>query len=394
MATNDYSEVNSMNSDVKNIYMKALSALLLPLLILGCNNSVEVKSDYDWSLREGFPKPIVPSDNVMTKARVELGRHLFYDKNLSANQNQSCATCHQQKFAFSEPLTTSVGSTGEKHRRNAPALINIAYNKTLTWAHDGLKDLEMQILLPMFGEDPVELGITGHEEKVLQRFKTEKYNTLFKAAYPNEDVSFSTMVKALSSFVRSLVSLNSPFDRYAYDGDDAAISESALRGMALFFSEKLECHHCHGGFNFTQSTFHEQQQIDRRPFHNTGLYSVNSDGAYPDKDNGLYEITLNPEDFGKFRAPTLRNIALTAPYMHDGSLETLEDVIDFYAAGGRNITEGPFKGDGRMNPLKSPFIKGFELSEAEKQDLIAFLLTLTDESFITDPDHAAPEQSH
>lgn len=394
MANNAYSAVNDMNGDVKDMSLKALSSLLLFLLVLGCNNRTEVESDYDWSLREGFPKPIVPSDNVMTKARVELGRHLFYDKNLSANQTQSCATCHQQKFAFAEPLSTSIGSTGEKHRRNAPALVNIAYNKTLTWAHDGLKDLEMQILLPMFGEEPVELGITGHEEKVLKRFQTEKYKALFEAAYPNDGVSFQTMVKALSSFVRSLVSLNSPFDRYAYDGDDTAISESALRGMALFFSEKLECHHCHGGFNFTQSTFHEQQQIDRRPFHNTGLYNVNSEGAYPDKDNGLYEITLNPEDFGKFRAPTLRNIALTAPYMHDGSLKTLEDVIDFYAAGGRNITEGPFKGDGRINPLKSPFIKGFEITHEEKQDLLAFLKTLTDDSFINNPAYAAPSQSN
>jgi cytochrome c peroxidase len=329
----------------------------------------------------------------MTKARVELGRHLFYDKNLSYNQTQSCASCHQQRYAFAEPRITSIGSTGQKHRRNAPALINIAYNKTLTWAHNGIKDLETQLLLPMFGEEPIELGISGHEKEVLQRFNTPKYLDLFDKAYPGEAIDFSTIIKAISSFVRSLVSLNSPFDRYAYDGDDNALSESALRGMELFFSERLECHHCHGGFNFTQSTFHQQQQLERNPFHNTGLYHVSPDGAYPSSDDGLYEITLNPQDHGKFRAPTLRNIALTAPYMHDGSLATLDEVIEFYAAGGRNITEGPHQGDGRKNPLKSPFIKGFELTEQEKQDLIAFLQSLTDESVIHNPNYRDPKGS-
>jgi cytochrome c peroxidase len=214
---------------------------------------------------------------------------------------------------------------------------------------------------------------------------------MFEQAYPGEAIDFPTIIKALSSFVRSLVSLNSPFDRYAYDADDSALSESALRGMALFFSEKLECHHCHGGFNFTQSTVHQQQQLERNPFHNTGLYNVSPEGAYPAKDDGLYEITLNHQDHGKFRAPTLRNIALTAPYMHDGSIATLEDVIDFYAAGGRNILSGPYQGDGRQNPLKSPFIKGFKISEQEKQDLIAFLNALTDESFINNSAFSAPE---
>ncbi len=372
----------------------AVLVLIFTLLVSGCDRSSPIESDFDWSLRQGFPKPIVPEDNVITNARVELGRHLFYDNNLSANQTQSCASCHQQTFAFAEPLKTSIGSTGEKHRRNAPALINIAYNKTLTWAHDGLKDLEMQLLLPIFGEDPIELGITGYEEVVLARFNTPLYRELFAKAYPDDAIDYPTIVKALSSFVRSLVSLNSPFDRYAYDGDDSALSESALRGMGLFFSEKLECHHCHGGFNFTQSTFHEQQQLDRRPFHNTGLYNVSPEGAYPDKDNGLYEITLNPEDYGKFRAPTLRNVALTAPYMHDGSLSTLEEVIDFYAQGGRNITEGPYQGDGRKNPLKSPFIKGFEITADEKQDLLAFLNALTDDTFINNPKFSVPIQQN
>nr|WP_189767307.1 MbnH family di-heme enzyme [Thalassotalea marina] len=339
---------------------------------------------------KGFPLPQVPADNAMTTERVALGRKLFYDTNLSANQTQSCASCHQQQYGFGENSATSVGSTGQVHRRNSQALVNVAYNKTLTWAHDGITAIEQQVLLPMFGEEPVELGITGHEQQVLARFKTKEYQSLFEQAYPDEDISFLLISKALASFVRSLISLNAPFDDYAYRGQDNAISESALRGMNLFFSEKFECHHCHGGFNFTQSTSHEQQVIDRRPFHNTGLYFIEQEGGYPKKDIGLAEVSGIERDNGRFRAPTLRNIERTAPYMHDGSLATLEQVIDFYAAGGRLLTSGKFAGDGRNNPLKSQFVRGIEMTEQEKQDLLAFLLTLTDEQFLTNPAHAAP----
>lgn len=379
-----------------------LSLILVSLTFLSaCSDKEEVKPAYKWQIIKGFPKPQIPDNNVMTQAKVELGRVIFYDKNLSANQTQSCESCHRQAFAFGENIAHSIGSTGQSHRRNAPALANIAYNKTLTWAHDGLTSLERQILLPMFGESPIELGITGNEAEVLARFKTDEYLALFQQAFadnsseqfPKEKVSYELIVKALASFVRSLISLKSPFDQYAYANDDNAISASALRGMTLFFSERLECHHCHGGFNFTQSTSHEKQLIDRRPFHNTGLYYVNSkegQAGYPSHDIGLAELSLLSKDNGRFRAPTLRNIEVSAPYMHDGSMMSLVDVLDFYAAGGRNINSGPFKGDGRLNPLKSAFIKGFEMTEEDKADLIAFLETLTDHSFLTNPELSKP----
>ncbi|WP_444997548.1 MbnH family di-heme enzyme [Aliikangiella sp. IMCC44359] len=360
------------------------------ILLVSCQESAEQPIAYQWALRKDFPRPQVPLENPMTEAKVELGRHIFYDKNLSANGTQSCASCHQQKFAFAEDRKTSIGSTGEVHRRNSPALVNIAYNKTLTWSHDGLKTIEHQLLLPMFGDNPIELGITNHEEKVLERFKAKKYQPLFSKAFPDQAVSFKNISYALASFVRSLVSFNSPFDRYAYDNDDTAISQSALRGMTLFFSEKLECHHCHGGFNFTQSTSHEKQLLDRRPFHNTGLYNINGNNLYPKSDTGLSEITLNPNDNGRFRAPTLRNIALTSPYMHDGSIATLSEVVDFYAAGGRNIIDGVHKGDGRLNIKKSTFMKGFTITKEEKADLIIFLNSLTDKKFISNKKHALP----
>ena len=372
------------------------------VLLLACSESDNKADDYQWPIIEGFPKPQVPEDNPMTQAKVTLGKQLFYDVNLSANKTQSCATCHIQKHAFAEPLTRSVGSTQQQHRRNSPALVNIAYNKTLTWSHDGLTSIEQQLLIPMFGESPVELGITNHETEVLNRFNTPKYQRLFAQAFPNNDsssqgklITFDLITKALASFVRSLISLQSPFDEYAYANNDNAISESALRGMTLFFSEKLECHHCHGGFNFTQSTSHEKQLIDRRPFHNTGLYYVvntkTGELGYPYSDIGLAEISTLVEDNGRFRAPTLRNIEVSAPYMHDGSISSLEAVLDFYAAGGRNVTTGKYQGDGRLNPLKSPFVKGFDMSVQDKNDLLAFLKTLTDKQFLTNPEHAKPQ---
>ncbi|WP_286233367.1 MbnH family di-heme enzyme [Thalassotalea sediminis] len=373
---------------------KYIGLLLFSLLaVIACEKPAKPPV-YHWPIVEGFPKPQVPADNPMSDAKVALGRVLFYDKALSFNQTQSCASCHQQQFAFAEPLQTSIGSTGQEHRRNALALVNIAYNKTLTWAHDGITSIEQQVLIPMFGEAPIELGITQHENAVLVRFKQEKYAALFDKAFPNEAISFNTISKALASFVRSLISLNAPFDHYAYQGDDNAISEAAIRGMNLFFSEKFECHHCHGGFNFTQSTTHERQILDRRPFHNTGLYFVERDNGYPKKDIGLAEVSGLSRDNGRFRAPTLRNIEVTAPYMHDGSISTLSEVLDFYAAGGRALVQGEFVGDGRANPLKSPFVRGFEMTEQDKQDLLAFLATLTDEAFLTNPEFGPPSTDH
>jgi cytochrome c peroxidase len=377
----------------------ALSVISLSFFVSlsSCSDNNDKVNEYKWPIIDGFPKPQVPLDNPMSQAKVDLGKKIFFDKSLSANKQQACASCHHQEFAFGENIPHSFGSTKQEHRRNSPVLVNIAYNKTLTWAHDGLTSIERQILLPMFGESPVELGITGHEEEVLARFQTLQYQALFTDAFPQQDISFDLIVKALASYVRSLVSLNSPFDTYAYLADDNAISASALRGMNLFFSERLECHHCHGGFNFTQSTSHEKQIIDRRPFHNTGLYNVShksesNKAGYPKHDTGLSEISTLARDDGRFRAPTLRNIEVSAPYMHDGSIATLSEVIDFYSAGGRNITSGEYKGDGRENPLKSQFLKGFILTVEEKDDLIAFLKTLTDPTFLSDPQHVISDK--
>jgi len=358
-------------------------------MISACGDKAAVKS-YQWSLPADFPKPHIPSDNPMSVEKIALGRHLFYDPNLSANGTQSCSSCHEQALAFSEAKKVSIGSTGQTHRRNTQALVNVAFNRSLTWANDEIVLLERQILLPLFGDDPVEMGASGFESEILAKLNTVKYRDLTQQAFGDDKLDFDRIVKALASFSRSLISLNSPFDRYAYQMADDALSPAQIRGMNLFFSEKLECHHCHGGFNFTQSTTHEKQQLDLRAFHNTGLYNTAGKYSYPLLDTGLFEATSKVQDVGRFRTPSLRNVELTAPYMHDGSIDTLSQVIDFYAAGGRNITQGEFIGDGRVNKQKSQFVKGFNLDETQKQDLLAFLQSLTDNEFVTNPAHSNP----
>nr|WP_229804990.1 methanobactin export MATE transporter MbnM [Alteromonas halophila] len=358
-----------------------MGIVLLVALLSACDQPA---TPYQWQLPYNVPEPVVPAENPMTVEKVALGRALFYDTALCRNSTQSCATCHQQAYAFAEPRRHSVGATGDKVSRNALALVNVAYNGNFTWAHKGLADIEQQLLIPLFNEDPVELGVTGHDEAMLARFDTEAYRDLFDAAYGDPAASWDRIVKALASFVRSLVSFSSPFDDYAYGGDDEALTARQIDGMKLFFSERLECFHCHGGVNFTQSSKHARQALDLRPFHNTGLYNEDGHGAYPASDQGLASVTTRADDMGMFRAPTLRNIAVSAPYMHDGSVATLSEVIDIYAAGGR--------GDGITNPYKSPFIKGFALTAEEKEALIDFLNSLTDQQFLHNPRHGPPPQ--
>lgn len=160
--------------------------------------------------------------------------------------------------------------------------------------------------------------------------------------------------------------------------------------MRLFFDEKTECFHCHGGFNFSQSHFDRSQLFAETVFFNNGLYNIGGTGHYPPGGEGIYEMTGKAEDMGRFRPPTLRNITLTAPYMHDGSIPTLEAVVRHYNAGGRNITSGKYAGDGRLHPNKSSFIRPIGLTEAEIQDLLAFLESLTDRDFVTNPRFANP----
>jgi cytochrome c peroxidase len=255
-----------------------------------------------------------------------------------------------------------------------------------------LDTLEKQALVPLFGEVPVELGVNGHLDEVLQRLREDaRYPALFQEAFPEDEepVSKDNVVKALASFQRTLISGNSPYDRYL-QGDLDALSGAAKRGMDLFFSERAECYHCHSGPHLTNSFRSKDTKQLQRDFQNTGLYNVDGQGGYPGDNTGLFEFTRDPRDMGRFRVPALRNVALTAPYMHDGSVATLEEVLEFYMAGGRDVTIGPFVGDGRASPLKNPLVRPFELSTQERADLIAFLESLTDMDFVNDPRFSDP----
>lgn len=355
--------------------------------------TAQAPTPYVWDLPTGFPEPLVPEANPMSAAKVALGRHLFYDTRLSGNGTQSCASCHEQDKAFSDGRTVAVGSTQEAHLRNAQSLVNAAYNPTLAWANPGLTALEQQVLVPLFGEAPVELGLAGKEQLALGAFRQDaRYRELFTAAFPRDrdPYTVSSVARALASFTRTLILGSSPYDRYVYGGERGALSASAVRGMTLFFSERTECHHCHGSFNFSDSSVHAGTSFLETPFHNTGLYNVDGGGAYPKSNRGLYELTGKAEDMGRFRTPSLRNVALSAPYFHDGSARTLAEVVRVYEAGGRVITAGPNRGDGRQNPYKSGFVGGFSLTDRERTDLVSFLKSLTDPTLATNPDLSDP----
>ncbi len=340
---------------------------------------VDAGPSYDWQLPKGFPPPVVPADNPMTAEKVELGRFLFYDERLSENQTQSCATCHKQELAFTDGRAQGLGSTGELHPRGPMTLANVAYSPTLTWANPLMTTLEHQARMPIFGDQPIELGIPSIKEIEARLRAVPGYTPLFAKAFPERPaVSAQNMLDALSAFERSIISGSSAYDRWFY-GDEDAISESAKRGNFLFNSERCECFHCHGTFAFTDHTVWQGKAFVDMPFHQTGLYDLDGRGAYPAPNRGVYETSLDPRDMGKFKAPTLRNIALTAPYMHDGSIATLEDVLAHYAKGGRKHS---FRTD--------TLLVGFELNEQETQDLIEFLKSLTDDAFLKDPRFSDP----
>jgi cytochrome c peroxidase len=302
----------------------------------------------------------------------------------------------------------STGSEGGVHPRNAMSMTNVVYNATLNWANHRIVTLEQQALAVINNDAPIELGwITNDRiDQILGRLRSPQvadyqfaanqfatlppdYPALFAAAFPEDDepVSLANFIRAIAAFGSIFISGDSEFDK-AQRGEPNTMPESAQRGQDLFFSEELECFHCHNGFNFTDSFDHATNAFTHNTFHNNGLYNIDvtgdgeGDGRYPDDNRGLWEVTRNTFDEGKFRAPTLRNIELTAPYMHDGSIATLDDVIAHYARGGRLITSGANAGDGSLNPFKSSFVKGFVLNSDEVADLKAFLVSLTDWDFL------------
>jgi cytochrome c peroxidase len=236
--------------------------------------------------------------------------------------------------------------------------------------------------VPLFNQAPVEMGLGGREAEVLARLaQTQLYGDLFARAFPGDPAPFTidNVSRALACFERTLIAGETPYDRLLFRDEASALSASARRGMQLFFSERLACGRCHAGVNLSGPVARADRDAPEPTYHNTALYDL-GDGRYPALNEGLFRATGQARDMGRFRAPTLRNIAVTAPYMHDGSIATLEAVIDHYAAGGRASS----------NRWKSEGLKGFRLEPGERADLLAFLQSLTDESFLHDPRFANP----
>lgn len=314
--------------------------------------------DFTWQLPRGFPVPAVPADNPISSEKVALGRLLFYEGKLSVTGEHSCASCHAQARAFTDGRARAAGATGELHARSAMSLANVAYNPAYTWTDAGFGSLEAQATQPLFNEHPIEMGLKGRERVVLEQLAADPgYRDLFARAFPQETapITLVNLIRALASFERTLISGRSAFDRYVFDDQRDALDDSARRGMALFYSERIGCAQCHSGLTFAGPIAHARDPRVTPSFVDTGD--------------------------GRFRVPTLRNVAVTAPYQHDGRFATLGEVIDHYAAmGDQPAAVGP----------RDDRLRGFTLAGAERTDLIAFLQTLTDPEFLAEPRFAAP----
>ncbi|HYP06273.1 MAG TPA: cytochrome c peroxidase [Bryobacteraceae bacterium] len=288
-----------------------------------------------------------PADNPYSKAKADLGKLLYFDKRLSADGTVACANCHHPKFAFADGSATSLGIKGQRGGRSAPTVFNRAYSLNQFW--DGrAATLEEQAKGPM--ANPVEMGNT-HEALVTKLRGIPGYGPLFQKAFGTHDWDIEHVSKAIATFERTVLSGNSAYDQYKA-GKKSAMTAQQVRGMQLFFG-KARCDSCHEGINFTTNAYH-----------NLG---VGTDK--PDPDAGRYLVTKNEADWGAFKTPTLREIARTAPYMHDGSMKTLEEVIDFYYKGGL------------PNKNLAKTVRKLNLTADEKKDLVAFLTALSGEGW-------------
>jgi cytochrome c peroxidase len=319
------------------------------LLLLAAAGSLAAE-EYAWHLPRGFPTPAVPPDNPMSEAKAALGERLFFEARLSVTGQYSCSSCHDPAHSFAQARPVAIGATGEALPHNAMALVNVAYNVSFGWTKPRLGSLETQMLEPMLNEHPVELGLRGLEAaRCAQLAADPAYASGFAAAFPGDPapVTFDHLVKAIATFERTLISGGSPFDRYVFNGEHQALSGAAKQGMALFFSTRAGCSACHSGFNFAGNWRDTQGETGRASFARNGT------SAQP------------------LRVPTLRNVALTAPYMHDGRFATLEAVLEHYSSVARQAA----RPDRRLPRV--PF------SSSERGALVAFLDSLTDETFVS-----------
>ena len=319
-----------------------------------------------------LPEVPIPADNPQTKAKIELGKLLYFDPRLSGDGNTSCARCHDPKLGFSNGEELSFGYTSTKHWRHSPTIINGAYNASFFW--DGRAgSLEEQALGPIEAAIEMNQNLVMLEEELRQ---VPDYVRMFKDVFGTE-VTAENIAKAIAAFERTIISTNSPFDKYM-EGDKNALSDKAKKGLELF-KGKAQCIECHNGPNFADAVFHntgipetkilqtDSGCITARYFFGRGVGVEKLD-----RDYGRYLITKKESDRGKFKTPTLRDITNTSPYMHNGFFYELEEVVDFYNKGG---------GD---DPNKDKVLKPLGLNDEEKQALIEFLKSLTGEKIVVE----------
>ncbi len=290
------------------------------------------------------PEVPEPENNRLTDERIALGKLLFFDKRLSKGDDISCGTCHIPYNAWTDGLPKAIGHNNTKGRRNTPTLVNSAYQQSYFW--DGrAKSLEEQAFGPIEAHDEMAMPAEAAVAKIAA---IAGYRELFEKAYPSEGVSKTTIAKALASFERTIVSKDAPFDAWIRGDKDAGLSRAALEGFALFMG-KGKCFKCHDGFNFSYESFE-----------NIGLGS---------EDLGVYELNKNPIWYGAFKTPTLREVADTAPYFHDGSVHTLEEAVHICGNGGR-YKDAP----------RSPFFRDRGIGMEEMRAIVAFLETLSSQT--------------
>lgn len=338
-----------------NFFSKIWIFIFIASIFTACGDNEPTMPEMDTTpynivLPEGFPMLEFPEGNELTVARVDLGKKLFYDPILSRDSSVSCGSCHLQTQAFTDGKALSDGVAGGITKRNSPTLANVAYHD-LFFKDGGSISLELQVIAPIEDENEMDNSILD----VVERLKNvPEYVDMMVKAYGRTPDVYS-ITRSIASFQRTLISGNSRYDQYLHQNQNDALNASEIRGMNLFFSDSLACSQCHSGFNFTANAFE-----------NNGLYD-----SYVDK--GRFRITIDSSDIGKFKVPTLRNIALTAPYMHDGSVSNLAAVVQHYANGGSH------------HPNKSSLIQPRTLSAQAQADLVHFLESLTDEAFINNP---------
>jgi cytochrome c peroxidase len=322
------------------------AAATLSSLIATPPANAESTTEYKLKIPFGLEETavVIPADNPLTTEKVELGRLLVFDKRLSQDNTIACMSCHLANFAFTDGKRVATGIRGQKGGRSAPVSFNRVFSTAQFW--DGrAATLEAQSIGPF--TNPIEHGFPNYDVMMAKMNKMPGYRKLFKEAFGDENIKIENVGKAIASFQRTILSGNSPADRFDQGQEEGAISAAAQHGLILF-REKARCTKCHSGFNFTDEKFH-----------NAGIgWDTNT------VDLGRYMVSKNPEDIGAFKTPTLREIARSAPYMHDGRFKTLEEVVNFYNQGGIK------------NPHMDPLVIPLDLTDEEKRDLVAFLHTL------------------